>query len=70
LLKLKFEKDPVSHPCHHGEMVAASHSLVTKVMTSQPDELLYMDTVGPAWVCSFGGKWYVLVTVDAFSHYS
>jgi transposase InsO family protein len=29
-----------------------------------------MDTVGPARVCSFGGKWYVLVVVDDFSRYS
>jgi transposase InsO family protein len=51
-------------------MIAASHSPVTKVMTSHPGELLHMDTVGPARVCSFGGKWYVLVVVDDFSRYS
>ena len=50
-------------------MIAASHSPVTKVMTSHPSELLHMDTIGPARVCSFGGKWYVLVVVD-FSRYS
>ena len=61
LPKLKFEKDLVCHPCRHGKMIAASHSPVTKVMTSHPGELLHMDTVGPARVCSFGGKWYVLV---------
>jgi hypothetical protein len=55
LPKLKFENDLVCHPCHHDKMVAASHSLVTKVMTLQPIELLHMDTVGPARVCSFGG---------------
>ena len=70
LPKLKFEKDLVCHPCRHGKMVAASHSPVTKVMTSHPGELLHMDTVGPARVCSFGGKWYVLVVVDDFSRYS
>jgi hypothetical protein len=37
-------------------MIAASHSPVTKVMTSHPGELLHMDTVGLARVCSFGGK--------------
>jgi hypothetical protein len=51
-------------------MIAASHSLVTKVMTSHPTELLHMDTVGLARVCSFGGKWFVLVVVDDFSRYS
>jgi hypothetical protein len=50
-------------------MVAASHSPVTKVMTSQLGELLHMNNVGPARV-SFGGMWYVLVVVDDFSHYS
>jgi transposase InsO family protein len=29
-----------------------------------------MDTVGPSWVCSMGGKWYVLVIVDNYSQYS
>jgi hypothetical protein len=55
LPNLKFEKDLVCHPCHHGNMVAASHFPVTKVMTSQPRELLHMDTIGPAQVCSFSG---------------
>ena len=67
---MKFEKDLVSHPCCYGKMVAASHSPVTKVMTLHPGELLHMDTVGPARVCSFGGKWYELVVVDDFSRYS
>jgi transposase InsO family protein len=39
-------------------------------MTKEPDELLHMDTVGPAQVRSDGGKWYVLVIVDNFSRYS
>jgi hypothetical protein len=67
LPKLKFEKDLVCHPCRHGKMIAASHSLVTKVKTSHPGELLHMDIVCPVKVCSFGGKWYVLVVVDDFS---
>jgi hypothetical protein len=70
LPKLKFEKDLICHPCCHGKMVSSSHSPVTKVMTSHPGELLHMDNVGPARVCSFGGKWYVLVVVDDFSCYS
>jgi transposase InsO family protein len=28
-----------------------------------------MDLVGPARVCSVGGKWYVLVIVDDYSRY-
>jgi hypothetical protein len=70
LLKLKFKKDPMCHPCHHGKTVDASHPLVNKVMTKQPGELLHMDIVGLARVCSVGVKWYVLVVVDNFSRYS
>ncbi|WVZ51753.1 hypothetical protein U9M48_002865 [Paspalum notatum var. saurae] len=70
LPKLREEKDLVCHPCHHGKMVAASHILVSQVMTSYPGELLHMDTVGPARVASVNGKWYVLVVVDDFSRFS
>jgi hypothetical protein len=37
-------------------MVAASHPLVIKVMAKQPGELLHMDTIGPAQVCSLRGS--------------
>ena len=67
---LKFEKDLVCHPCHHGKMVSASHPPINQVMTSHPGELLHMDTVGPSLMMSVGGKKYVLVIVDDFSHYS
>jgi hypothetical protein len=66
----KFENDLVCHPGRHGRMVVVSHSLVTKVMTLQLGELLHMDTVGPARVFYFGGKWYVLVKVNDFSRCS
>ncbi|WVZ70849.1 hypothetical protein U9M48_019485 [Paspalum notatum var. saurae] len=56
LPKLKAEKDLVCHPCRHGKMVAASHTPVSRVMTTYPGELLHMDTVGPARVASVGGK--------------
>ncbi|WVZ70572.1 LOW QUALITY PROTEIN: hypothetical protein U9M48_019228 [Paspalum notatum var. saurae] len=67
LPKLRAEKDLVCHPCRHGKMVAASHIPVSQVMTSYP--LLHMDTVGPDWVASVSGKWYVLVVVDDFSRF-
>jgi hypothetical protein len=66
LPKLKFEKDLIYHPCHHGKMVDASHYSITKVMISQPGELLHMDTIDLARVCSFRGILYVLVVVDNF----
>jgi transposase InsO family protein len=67
---LKFESDLVCTPCCHGKMIATSHSPVNTVMTEHPRQLLDMDTVGPSWVRSMGGKWYVLVIVDDHSHYS
>jgi transposase InsO family protein len=67
---LKFKSDLVCTPCCHGKMIATSHSPVNTVMTEHPRQLLDMDTVGPSWVRSMGGKWYVLVIVDDHSHYS
>jgi hypothetical protein len=61
---LKFESDLVCAPCHHGKMIAASHSSVNTVMTEHPRQLLRMDTVSPSHVRSMGGKWYVLVIID------
>jgi transposase InsO family protein len=51
-------------------MIAASHSPVNTMMTEHPGWLLHMDTIGPSWVCSMGGKWYVLVIVGDYSRYS
>jgi transposase InsO family protein len=67
---LKFESDLVCAPCHHGKMIAASHSPVNTVMTEHPGQLLHMDTVGPSQIRYMGGKWYVLVVVDDYSCYS
>jgi hypothetical protein len=67
---LKFESDLVCAPCRHGKMIAASHSPVNTVMTEHHVQLLHMDTVGTSQVHSMGDKWYVLVIVDVYSHYS
>jgi hypothetical protein len=67
---LKFESNLVCAPCRHGKMIAAFHSPVNTVMTEHPRQLLYMDTVGPSRVRSMEDKWYILVTVDDYSHYS
>jgi hypothetical protein len=67
---LKFESDLVCAPCHHGKMIATSHSPVNTVITEHPGQLLQIDTVGPPQVHSMGGKWYVLVVIDDYSHYS
>jgi hypothetical protein len=67
---LMFESNHVCAPCRHGKMIAASHSPINTVMSEQPRQLLHMDTIGPSQVRSVGGKWYVLVIVDDYSHYS
>ena len=51
-------------------MVISSHPPITKVITECLGELLHMDLVGPSCVRSVGGKWYVLVVVDDYSHYA
>jgi hypothetical protein len=51
-------------------MIATSYSLVNTVMTEQSGQLLHMGIVGHSRVRSMGGKWYVLVIVDDYSHYS
>jgi hypothetical protein len=67
---LKFENNLVCAPCHHGKMIAASYSLVNTVMTEQPGQLLHMDIVNASQVLSMGSKWYVLIIIDDYSHYS
>jgi hypothetical protein len=67
---LKFESNLICAPCCHGNMIAASHSLVSTVMIEQPRHLLHMDTIAPSRVRSLDGKWYVFVIVDEYSHYS
>jgi hypothetical protein len=67
---LKFESDLVCAPCHHGKMIAASYSPVNTMMTEHPGQLLHMDTIGPYRVRFMGGKWYVLVIIDDYFHYS
>jgi hypothetical protein len=67
---LKFESDLVCAPCHHGKMIAASHSPVNTIMTEHPRQLLHMDIVGPSWVRYMGVKWYILVIVGDYSRYS
>jgi hypothetical protein len=66
----KFESNLVCAPRHHGKMITVFHSPVNTVMTEHPGQLLHMDTIGLSWVHSIGGKWYVLVIVDDYSHYS
>jgi transposase InsO family protein len=67
---LKFQSNLVCAHYHHGKIIVASHSLVNTMMIEQPGQLLHMDIVSPSQVRSMGGKWYVLVIIDDYSHYS
>jgi transposase InsO family protein len=67
---LKYESDLVWAPCRHGKIIAASHSLVNTMMTEHTGQLLHMNTIGPSWVRSMGGKWYALIIIDDYSRYS
>jgi hypothetical protein len=51
-------------------MIVAFHSPINTVMTEHSEQLLHMDIVGPSWIRSMGGKWYVLVIVNDYSRYS
>jgi transposase InsO family protein len=66
---LEFESGLICAPCHHGKMIAVSHSPVNTVMTEHPRQLLHMDMVDPSRVRSMGGKWYVLAIVDDYSQH-
>jgi hypothetical protein len=59
----------VCTPYRRGKIIA-SHSLVNTTMTEQLRQLLHIDIIGPSWVRSMGGKWYVLIIVDDYSRYS
>jgi hypothetical protein len=67
--ELKYQKDLVCAPCRDGKMVATSHPPLTDVLAERPCELFHMDLVGPARVCSAGGKWHVSVIVDDYPCY-
>jgi transposase InsO family protein len=67
---LNFESDLVCAPYRHGKMIATFHSPVNTVMTEHLVQLLHMGSVGHSRVRSMGDKWYVLVIVDDYSHYS
>jgi hypothetical protein len=56
LPQLHFERDLVC-ASRHAKMVTTSHPPQTDAMTERPCELLHIDLLGPAHVCSAGGMW-------------
>jgi len=70
LRSIKFNGDKVCNACTRGKQVRTSFKLKNCVSTSQPLELLHVDWCGPMRVPSRGGKRYVLVIVDDYSHFT
>jgi transposase InsO family protein len=51
-------------------MIATFYSPINTVMTEQSGQLLHIDIVSPSRLRSMDGKWYVLIIIDDYSHYS
>jgi transposase InsO family protein len=51
-------------------MIVISYSSVNTMMTEHPVQLLHMDIVDPSRIRSMVGKWYILVIIDDYFHYS
>ena len=68
LPSIKYNDDKVCDVCARGKQVRTSFKIKNCVSTSRPFELLHVDLCGPIRITSRGGKRYVLVIVDDYSH--
>lgn len=57
-------------PCQQDKQIRVPHQQTSKILTSKPLELLHMDLMGQSRTESLGGKRYILVAVDDFSHFT
>lgn len=62
ITQLKFEKEHLWYACQMGRR--------TKNSSSRPLQLLHMDLFGPTKTNSFGGKQYVVVSIDDFFRFT
>ena len=67
--KLRIDDKPVCGACNQGKQVKVQHKKVPDVQTSAPLDLIHMDLMGPMHTESIGGKKYVFVLVDDFTHF-
>nr|GEU46286.1 retrovirus-related Pol polyprotein from transposon TNT 1-94 [Tanacetum cinerariifolium] len=70
LPKFKYHKEHLCPLCEQGKSKRASHPPKPVPNSRQRLHLLHMDLCGPMRIASINGKWYVLVIVDDYSHYT
>nr|GFA96050.1 hypothetical protein [Tanacetum cinerariifolium] len=70
LLKFKYHKEHLCPSCEQGKSKRAYHLPKPVPNSRQRLHLLLMDLCGPMRIASINGKWYILVIVDDYSHYT
>jgi len=70
LPSIKYNDGKVCDACARGKQVRNSFKLKNYVSTTRPLEMLHMNLCGPMRVISRGGKRYVRVIVDDYSHFT
>ncbi|GKC57724.1 retrovirus-related pol polyprotein from transposon TNT 1-94 [Tanacetum coccineum] len=69
-LKFKYHKEHLCPSCEQGKSKRASHPPKPVLNSKQRLHLLHIDLCDPIRITSINGKWYVLVIVDDYSHYT
>ncbi|XP_075099524.1 uncharacterized protein LOC142176293 [Nicotiana tabacum] len=70
LPKLNFSRNHICDACQFGKQTRNSFKNKDIVSTSKHLQLLHMDLFGPTRTTSIGGKRYVFVIVDDYSHFT
>nr|GFA92714.1 hypothetical protein [Tanacetum cinerariifolium] len=70
LPKFKYHKEHLCPFCEQGKSKRASRPPKPVPNSRQRLHLLHMDLCGSMRIASINGKWYVLVIVDDYSHYT
>ncbi|KAJ9566336.1 hypothetical protein OSB04_002302 [Centaurea solstitialis] len=70
LPSIKFEKDHICSACEMGKLRRSSQQTKSDTSYDKPLQMLDVDLCGPIAVQSFGGRKYILVLVDEFSHFT
>jgi len=70
LPSIKYNDDKVCNACAGGKQVRTSFKSKNYVSTFRPLELLHVDLCGTMRITSRGGKRYVFVIVDDYSHFT
>nr|XP_016454258.1 PREDICTED: uncharacterized protein LOC107778502 [Nicotiana tabacum] len=70
LPKLDFSNDQFCDACQLGKQTCSSFNIKNIVSTTKPLQLMHMDLFGPTRTASIGGRKYVFVILDDFSHFA